>query len=92
MTLRPVDVEPVKEMRSTRGWATNAAPAAMPLTALITPGGRTSLAISTSRKTVSGACSPGLITTVLPTASAGAHFFEKWIGGQLKGRIAATTP
>ncbi len=62
------------------------------MTALITPGGSTSLAISTMRRTVSGACSPGLTTTVLPAASAGAHFFEKWIGGQLKGRIAATTP
>jgi hypothetical protein len=59
---------------------------------LITPAGSTSFASSTSRITVSGACSPGLITTVLPAATAGAHFFEKWIGGQLNGRIAATTP
>ena len=91
-TRRPVAVAPVNVIRSTRGCADNAGPALMPGTALSTPGGRTSLAISTRRRTVSGACSPGLMITVLPAASAGADFFVKWIGGQLNGRIAATTP
>jgi len=59
---------------------------------LTTPGGSTWLTISTSRSTASGACSPGLTTTVLPAASAGAAFFVKCSGGQLNGRIAATTP
>ena len=79
-------------IRLTPRWPASAAPASTPVTALITPGGSTSLAISTSLRTESGACSPGLITTVFPAAIAGAHFFVKWMGGQLNGRIAATTP
>ncbi|MCY1314072.1 hypothetical protein D9M70_646650 [compost metagenome] len=79
-------------MRSTSGWEASAGPDGNPATAFRTPGGKISLASSTRRRTVNGACSPGLMTMVLPAASAGAHFLEKWIGGQLKGRIAATTP
>ena len=71
--------------------AGDAAPASTPVTALITPGGSTSLAISTSLRTERGLL-PGLITTVFPAAIAGALFFVKWMGGQLNGRIAATTP
>ena len=76
-TRRPVSVAPVKVIRSTRGWLESAGPALRPGTALITPGGSTSLASSTRRSTVSGACSPGLTMTVFPAASAGAHFLVK---------------
>ena len=91
-TARPVLVAPVNVIRSTIGFAVSAGPAAGPVTAFTTPGGRTLLTNSTSRSTASGACSPGLITTVLPAAMAGAVFLLKCNGGQLNGRIAATTP
>jgi hypothetical protein len=44
------------------------------------------------RNTTEGACSGGLSTTALPTASAGATFPAVWMGGQLNGTMPAITP
>ena len=48
---------------------------------LTTPGGQTSASSSASRSAVSGVCSEGLSTTVLPAASAGAIFQAAIISG-----------
>jgi len=42
--------------------------------------------------TVRGAASLGFSTTVFPTARAGAIFPPVWMGGQLNGMMAPTTP
>ena len=73
----PTSVEPVKVIFATSLCRANALPAVspMPLTTLKTPGGppaRTNS--SASRSALSGDCSAGFNTTVLPAASAGAIF------------------
>ena len=48
---------------------------------LTTPGGNSSASIVASFKVVSGVCSDGFITTVLPAASAGESFHAAIING-----------
>ena len=68
-------------------------PAPKPVTTLTTPGGKpacsTSFMNSSSEAEVN---SDGLITTVLPAASAGASFHAVSSSGEFHGTIAATTP
>ncbi len=95
MISRPTAVEPVKEILSTPGWVTSAAPISLPrpVSTLRTPGGKpASCASSASRSADSGVCVAGFSITVLPQARAGAIFHAAWISGKFQGTIAATTP
>ena len=86
---------PVKAILSTSGWATRAAPVVSPrpLTMLMTPAGKpASRASSATRSAVSGVCSAGFITIVLPQASAGPHFQASISSGKFQGMICPTTP
>ena len=70
----PTPVLPVKLTMSTCGEATSASAASepSPTTTLTTPGGKpASSKISPRRTMASGSCGAGLMTTVLPMASAG---------------------
>src|SRR6478609_8001747 len=72
---RPVATEPVNATFATTGCCTRAAPAPCPVpsTTLSVPAGNpTSVASCASRTVVEEVLSDGLITTVLPAASAGA--------------------
>src|SRR3546814_4313885 len=73
----------------------SASPAGLPnpVTTLNTPAGRpASSASSATRIAVSGDCSAGLRTTLLPIASAGATFLIAMCSGKFHGVIAPTTP
>ena len=79
MIFSPVASPPVNEIRSTPGCATSACPAVppWPSSRFSTPGGMSASSNSPTRATVdSGVSSLGLITVVLPAASAGASFQE----------------
>lgn len=93
-TAAPAPVEPVKDTMRTSGWPVKGWPTLLPVpgTACRTSSVRTVFSSSTIRVTVSGACSLGLRTTVLPAARAGAIFPPAWTGGQLNGMISPTTP
>ncbi len=90
----PTEVEPVKAILSPPGCFTNAAPVSgPPVTIFSTPGGRpASSANSPKRSAVSGVCSAGLSTTVLPQASAGPSFQLASSSGKFQATIAPTTP
>ncbi|GII82288.1 hypothetical protein Ssi03_02780 [Sphaerisporangium siamense] len=93
MTARPAPGEPVKATFLTPGWVTRIRPCSgPPCTTDTTSSGSTSATSSQIRVGVIGVCSPGLSTTALPAARAGASLPPVWIGGQLKGMIAPTTP
>ncbi len=71
----PTAVDPVNAMHATRGSSTSAAPTSgPPVTTFTTPAGRCASARSTIRSVANGVSSDGLMTTVLPAASAGAIF------------------
>ncbi len=92
---RAVSGEPVKLMRVSRGSCTSAAPTSspMPCTTLNTPAGMPAAwARSASRLHDSGLHSAGLSTTVLPAASAGAHFQVLSMNGAFHGVITAVGP
>ena len=91
---RPTSVEPVNETLATSGCSTSARPVpGPPVTTLTTPAGTPACSISsTSRSVLNGVCSAGLITTVLPVASAGASFQARIISGKFHGVISAQTP
>ncbi len=67
----------------TRGCETKGAPTLSPRphTMFTTPLGKSSARSSASFKAVSGVCSEGLSTTVLPAASAGPNFHAAIIKG-----------
>ena len=91
----PVAVLPVNEIFARLGWSTRAWPASAPnpVTTLTAPGGKpASTASSASRSTVAEVYSDGLITTVLPTHSAGASLLVVSVSGEFHGVIAPTTP
>jgi hypothetical protein len=75
-TAFPVAESPVSDTDVDAGMRTSAAPAAgpSPVTTLNTPRGKMSAASAARRSVVSGVCSDGLSTTVLPAASAGLSF------------------
>ena len=86
---------PVKLIMSTSGESTRAAPGSGcdPVTRLTTPGGNpTSSMMRTSSITASGPWGAGLMTTVLPVASAGATLPAIDVIGKLYGVMHATTP
>ncbi len=91
----PVSVEPVNEMTGTSGCSTSALPTVSPrpCTSWITSGGSpASSRISTSRWTVWGTSSDGLMITAFPQSSAG-NIFQVGIAiGKLNGVIRPTTP
>ena len=94
MTACPVPTPPVNETMSTSGWATSAAPSAAvgPLTTLRTPGGSASAMAAATSSTVPGQVGGALTTTLLPANSAGRALLAMTDTGQLKGKMAATTP
>ena len=75
-TFRPVRMSPVSDTMRTAGWLISADPtlSPRPTTTLNTPGGRIAAAISANRRAVSGVCSDGFSTIVLPAAMVGATF------------------
>ena len=94
-TRRPTAVDPVNEMSPMRGSTTIASPAsAAPGRACRTPSGSpASSKIDASRRPpVIGVCASGLMTTALPSASAGAITRMPRITGAFHGVIAPTTP
>ncbi len=76
-------MSPVIEIMLTLGWLISALPtlSPRPSTTLTTPSGSTSARIRASFSAVSGVCSDGLNTTVLPPAMAGASFQAIIISG-----------
>ena len=92
--MRATGAEPTNETASIPGWSrmpsTTSRP---PLTRLTTPGGRSSPS-STSKAIcwVSGTCSEGLSTNVLPQAMAKGRNQNGTMAGKLNGTIAAQTP
>src|SRR5258708_2065861 len=74
-TARPVRGEPVTDTIATSRWAANSDPTSgPPHTTFTTPAGDTSASSSAIRYVDDGVSSDGLSTTVLPAATAGAHF------------------
>src|SRR3712207_7969142 len=83
----PVAVEPVNMSLSTCGWLDRRAPTSpSPATAVSTSAGSTLFRTCTSASTLSGVCSEGLTTTVLPIRRAGATCQMVIIMGQFHGR------
>ena len=82
-TLRPVLTSPVTLTIATFGCSTSVWPtdAPRPVMMFSTPFGKISAATWASISVVSGVCSLGLMTTVLPAASAGAIFHAAIISG-----------
>ena len=89
--MRPTSVEPVKATLSTPGCSTSAcALLSSHVSTLSTPGGRpTSIASSANASAVSGVYFAGLMTTVLPAASAGATFQANISSGKFHGMTCA---
>ncbi len=89
----PTSVEPVNASLSMSVPAIAAPVAPAPVTMLTTPGGSsTSAQISARRSAVSGVVSAGFSTTVLPQASAGAIFHAAIRNGKFHGMICPQTP
>ncbi len=80
---------------ATSGCSTSGAPtsAPNPVTTLTTPGGKPASSTSfMNSSTDADVNSDGLMTTVLPAASAGASFQAVSSSGEFHGTMAATTP
>ncbi len=82
-TFLPVATSPVIEIMLTPGWLISALPtlSPRPSTTLTTPSGRMSASTFAIFRAVSGVCSDGLNTTVLPPPIAGASFHAIIISG-----------
>jgi hypothetical protein len=82
---RPVELSPVSETIPTSGCLTIASPTGSPspVTTLKTPGGKTSASAihCANFSSVSGVFSAGLMTMVLPAASAGPSFHAAMYSG-----------
>ncbi len=88
-------VEPVNDTMSMSRLDDSAAAGsgATDVTRLTTPGGKpTSCSTSASTTIASGSCGAGFITTVQPTASAGAILPTMFVSGKLYGEMHATAP
>ena len=96
MTLRPVAVEPVKLIWSTRGSVESRAPTAWSDdgTMLTTPAGMSVSSAMSRPSTVAhqGVSGAGLSTTVLPAARAGPSLARLIWWGTFHGVMAPTTP
>ncbi len=91
----PTLVEPVKLTMSMSSESTSASPVSgvEPVTMFTTPGGTpASSSTAHSSSTASGFCGAGLMTTVLPIASAGPILPAAFTSGKLYGVMQATTP
>src|SRR3954453_9894109 len=91
----PTSVDPVNTIASTPGLSTIALPTTEPRPGITfsTPGGSPhSFAYSANFRSDSEVFEAGLMTTVLPHASAGAIFQTASISGKFHGVIAPTTP
>ena len=91
----PTSVEPVNDIFLTKGFSVNSLPIALadPVIIFITPSGNpASFANAPSARAEYGVWLAGLITTVHPTARAGAHFLVIIVLGKFHGVIAPTTP
>jgi hypothetical protein len=91
----PVRSEPVNATLATRGCSTSGVPtsAPNPVTTFTTPGGNPARTIrSMNSSSEAEVYSEGLITTVLPAASAGASFQAVSSSGEFHGMMQATTP
>src|SRR4051795_2266425 len=91
----PTAVDPVNAILRTSGCSTIRQPTSSPVptTTLRTPGGMpASRASSPNRIVVSGVISAGLMTAVLPDASAGPIFHDAIITGKFQGVMRPTTP
>ncbi|MCY1538892.1 hypothetical protein D9M68_744550 [compost metagenome] len=80
---------------ATSGWLTRAGPTSWPkpVTVFTTPSGKpASLNSAISARVEQEVNSDGLITTVLPAASAGASFQVSSMSGEFQGVMATTTP
>src|SRR3954464_10286328 len=86
--------EPTNDTASLPGWARIPSTISRPpFTRLTTPGGRPSASSSSNAICcVSGTCSEGLSTNVLPQAIANGRNQNGTIAGKLNGTIAAQTP
>src|SRR5262249_29263383 len=94
-TRRPTSGEPVKDMRLSPGCLDNASPAVVPKpgTTFTTPSGIPASLTSFVKKSVdNGVSSAGLMTTVLPAASAGDIPQPTNRNGKLHGKIKPHTP
>ena len=93
--MRATSVEPVNITPATCGCATRAAPTVSPRpgTSCSAPWGTpASCRICTMAAAVSGVCSAGLASTVLPAARAAATWPAKMASGKFQGLMASTTP
>src|SRR5215470_9082933 len=91
----PVASDPVNATFATSGCSTSGAPTSgpKPVTTLTTPGGKPASSTSfMNSSTEADVNSDGLITTVLPAASAGASFQESSSSGEFHGVIMPQTP
>jgi len=91
----PTSAEPVKATQSTSSCRPSAWPAVSPKPGrtLRTPSGTpASAASSATRTAVSGDCSAGFMTTVLPVASAATVIPVMIARGKFHGAITAATP
>src|SRR5205807_10628973 len=84
----------VSETMSTPACETSASPSSGPgpLTVLSTPSGSAPDSAAATVSTVAGQVGGVLTTTGLPASSAGTALLSITATGQLKGRMAATTP
>jgi hypothetical protein len=96
ITVRPVAVEPVKVIMSTRGSSASCWPTSCreETTTLNTPAGMSVSSATMRPSTVAdhGVSGAGLSTTVLPAARAGTAFARLICIGKFHGVIAPTTP
>ena len=94
MIRRAVALPPVKVIFATPGWDTSAAPTLgpKPVTTFSTPAGTRSSTARTNSTTLGEANSDGLITSVLPAASAGPTLLASVMIGEFHGISAAITP
>ena len=95
ITICPTSVEPVNPIFATSGCSISRCPTTEPLptTTFSTPSGIPASRASSPRRIVeSGVSSAGLITIVLPQASAGPIFHDAMLRGKFHGVIRPTTP
>ena len=95
MMRAPTLVEPVNDTMSTSRLVVRAAAGSGldEVMMLMTPGGKpASCMISANSMTARGSCGAGFMTTVQPTARAGAILPAMFTTGKLYGEMQATTP
>jgi hypothetical protein len=91
----PTARDPVKAMMWTSGWFTSAGPTSSPIPGrkLTTPGGKpASSNTSISLAAITGDCSAGFITTVLPATSAAVVMPQRMAIGKFHGAMVTVTP